>query len=119
MKAKKGSRAVYSTDRGRLCPQCLRNVTDCVCAKDRPASVGDGIARISRETKGRGGKAVTVITGLAVSPDELKKIAKKLKQRCGVGGATKGDNIEIQGDQRATCKAELEALGYTCKLAGG
>ena len=90
-----------------------------MCGKDRPATVGDGIARISRETKGRGGKAVTVITGLAVSPDELKAIAKKLKQRCGVGGATKGENIEIQGDQRAACKAELEALGYTCKLAGG
>ena len=119
MKAKKNSRAVYSTDGGRLCPQCLRSVTDCVCGKDRPIIVGDGIVRVSRETKGRGGKAVTVITGLAVSPDELKKIAKKLKQRCGVGGATKGDNIEIQGDQRTTCKAELETLGYTCRLAGG
>lgn len=119
MKAKKLSRAVYSTDRGRLCPQCLRNVTECVCGKDRPAATGDGVARISRETKGRGGKAVTVITGLEVAPDELRSIAKKLKQRCGVGGSTKADNIEIQGDQRATCKAALEALGYTCKLAGG
>ena len=78
--------------------------------------MGDGIVRISRETKGRGGKAVTVITGLAVTPAELKTIAKKLKQRCGVGGSPKGENIEIQGDQRATCKAALEALGYTCLL---
>ncbi|WP_320416185.1 translation initiation factor [Candidatus Paraluminiphilus aquimaris] len=75
--------------------------------------------RITRETKGRGGKAVTVISGLPVSPEELKIIAKKLKQRCGVGGSTKEATIEIQGDQRTVCKDALEALGYTCKLAGG
>ena len=119
MKTKKDSRAVYSTDRGRLCPQCLRSTLECVCGTDRPASIGDGIVRISRETKGRGGKAVTVITGLAGTPVELKTITKKLKQRCGVGGSLKGEAIEIQGDQRSTCKDALEALGYTCKLAGG
>ena len=75
--------------------------------------------RISRETKGRGGKAVTVINGLPVAPSELKAIAKTLKQKCGVGGAIKGEQIEIQGDQRATCKNSLEHLGFTCKLAGG
>ena len=75
--------------------------------------------RISRETKGRGGKAVTVINGLPVAPSELKAIAKTLKQKCGVGGAIKGEQIEIQGDQRATCKSSLEHLGFTCKLAGG
>ena len=119
VKAKKNSRAVYSTDRGRLCPQCLRNAAECVCGKDRPSSSGDGIVRITRETKGRGGKAVTVISGLPVTPEELKDIAKKLKQRCGVGGSTKEAKIEIQGDQRTVCKDALEALGYTCKLAGG
>lgn len=114
-----GSRPVYSTDRGRLCPQCQRAVGDCVCGRDRPAATGDGIARIRRETKGRGGKAVTVIDGLPLAPDALKAVAKTLKQRCGVGGAVKGTAIEIQGDQRQTCKSALEALGYPCKLAGG
>jgi translation initiation factor 1 len=75
--------------------------------------------RITRETKGRGGKAVTVISGLPVTPEELKVIAKKLKQRCSVGGSTKEAKIEIQGDQRTVCKDALEALGYPCKLAGG
>lgn len=116
---KRDTKLVYSTDRGRLCPQCHRAVADCVCGADKPANTGDGIARIRRETKGRGGKAVTVIQGLPLSPEALKQLAKQLKQRCGVGGAVKDGAIEIQGDQRALCKATLEALGHPCKLAGG
>lgn len=120
MKPKKNNGGlVYSTDRGRLCPQCLRPVADCVCGKARPAATGDGIARIRRETKGRGGKAVTVIEGLPLAPDALKIVAKKLKQICGVGGAVKDNAIEIQGDQRDNCKKALEAMGHPCKLAGG
>ena len=113
------SRLVYSTDGGRLCPQCQRKLTACVCGQSAPSNQGDGIARIRRETKGRGGKAVTVIDGLPVTPDVLKTVAKALKQRCGVGGAVKGSTIEIQGDQRDTCKDVLEGLGHACKLAGG
>lgn len=116
---KGGSRLVYSTDVGRRCPQCARPVAECVCGKDRPASVGDGIVRIQRETKGRGGKAVTVVRGLPLAGAELKALAKTLKQRCGGGGAVKDDTIEIQGDQRETVKTELEKQGYTVKLAGG
>ena len=119
MNSKQKTRSVYSTDQGRLCPQCLRGVASCVCGADKPAHQGDGIVRIKRETKGRGGKAVTVIEGLTVAPKELKTIAKGLKQKCGVGGAVKDHTIEIQGDQRNVCKTALEGLGYTCKLAGG
>jgi translation initiation factor 1 len=115
----RNSSLVYSTDVGRRCPQCARPVADCVCGKDRPAALGDGIVRIQRETKGRGGKAVTVVRGLPLAGEELKALAKALKQRCGVGGAVKDACIEIQGDQRATIKAELEKQGYTVKLAGG
>ena len=111
--------AVYSTDQGRLCPQCHRAVIGCVCGSNRPSHVGDGIVRISRETRGRGGRAVTVINGFLVPPSDLKSISKTLKQKCGVGGAIKGERIEIQGDQRATCKSTLEHLGFTCKLVGG
>ena len=85
------SRLVYSTESGRLCPQCQRPVADCVCGADRPAAAGDGIVRLRRETKGRGGKAVTVITGLPLAGAELKQLAKALKQRCGVGGALNFD----------------------------
>jgi translation initiation factor 1 len=115
----KSSRLVYSTEIGRLCPQCHRAVAECVCGKDRPAALGDGIVRLRRETKGRGGKAVSIVSGLPLAGAELKALAKALKQRCGVGGAIKGDEIEIQGDQRALLQEELENRGYTVKISGG
>ena len=67
-KNRSSSRLVFSTDGGGLCRQCQRKLVDCVCGKAAPAA-GDGIARIRRETKGRGGKAVPVTAGLAVSVD--------------------------------------------------
>ncbi len=75
--------------------------------------------RLQRETKGRGGKAVTIISGLPLAGEDLKSLASQLKKKCGVGGALKEGNIEIQGDQRAVLKSELEKLGYRVKLAGG
>jgi len=113
------SRLVYSTDGGRLCPQCQRPEAGCVCGKAKPADLGDGIVRLHRETKGRGGKAVTLIRGLPLQGDELKSLTKALKQKCGVGGAVKEDAVEIQGDQRELLKAELEKRGFTVKIAGG
>lgn len=116
---KNASRLVYSTDGGKLCRQCHRPLLKCVCGNDRPGATGDGVVRIRRETKGRGGKAVTVLDGLPLAEAELKKLARDLKQRCGVGGSIKGESIEIQGDQRPVLKAELEKRGFTVKLAGG
>ncbi len=75
--------------------------------------------RLHRETKGRGGKAVTLIKGVPLAGAELKALAKALKQKCGVGGALKDGVIEIQGDQRELIKSELENRGYTVKIAGG
>lgn len=113
------SRRVYSTDSGRHCPACQRPVDDCICRADSRPTGGDGIVRLHRESKGRGGKSVTVIRGLPLTSSELKALAKQLKQRCGTGGAVKQDCIEIQGDQRTLLKGELESLGYPVKLAGG
>ena len=113
------SRLVYSTEGGRLCPQCQRTVVNCVCGDSRPAANGDGIVRLHRETRGRGGKAVTIIKGLPLAGSELKSLASQLKKKCGVGGALKGDNIEIQGDLRDFLKGELEKLGYPVKISGG
>jgi len=79
----------------------------------------DGIIRIGRETKGRRGKGVTIITGLPGSSDALKKIASQLKARCGVGGTVRGRIIEIQGDQRDRLVKLLTADGYTVRKAGG
>lgn len=100
---------VFSTDKGRIKPE-----------KKKPAAPkGDGIVRVGRETKGRKGKGMTVITGVPLHPDGLKDLAKKLKQKCGTGGTVKGRTIEIQGDHRDQLVAELEQLGYTVKKAGG
>ncbi len=105
----KNSKLVYSTDQGRI------KETD----KDDQVPQGDGIVRLKRETKGRKGKGVTLVTGICAPNDELKKIAKTLKQQCGVGGAVKDGVIEIQTDDRDKLKAVLEKLGHTVKLAGG
>lgn len=113
------SRLVYSTDAGRLCPQCLRPVTGCVCGAARPAATGDGIVRLHRETKGRGGKAVTLIKGVPLAGTALKTLASQLRKKCGVGGSLKDNTIEIQGDQREFLKVELEKLGYVVKISGG
>jgi len=119
MRHRNNSRLVYSTDTGRRCPACQRPVADCSCRRPAPAAPGDGIVRLRRETKGRGGKAVTVITGLGLADAALRELAKALKQRCGVGGAVKGDDIELQGDHRAALQVELEKRGFKVKIAGG
>jgi translation initiation factor 1 len=113
------TRLVYSTAGGRLCPQCLRPAAQCVCGSSKPAATGDGVVRLHRETKGRGGKAVTLIKGLPLAGDALKTLASQLKKKCGVGGSLKDGIVEIQGDQRDFLKTELEKLGYTVKIAGG
>ena len=113
--AKRGrsdTRLVYTTDGGR-------QPTEKSSPDPAAAPSGDGIVRLHRQTKGRGGKAVTLVTGLPLAGDDLKALAKALKQKCGVGGAVKGRDVEIQGDQRETLKLELERLGYTVKIAGG
>ncbi len=81
--------------------------------------MGDGIVRIGRETKGRKGKGVSLITGLNLDPKELKALAKKLKQKCGSGGSVKNGVIEIQGDHRQQLMKELLNMGLKVKLAGG
>ena len=118
MKNKK-SGLVYSTDQGRMCPHCRHPLTDCRCQQNASAPSGDGVVRIKRETKGRKGKGVSLVTGVPLAGDELKALAKKLKQSCGVGGTVKDGVIEVQSDNREKIKAELEKAGYTVKLAGG
>ena len=92
--------------------------------KDKPqpkhsVPKGDGIVRVGRETKGRKGSGVTVITGIPSHPEGLEKLAKQFKQQCGTGGTVKNGVIEIQGDHRDLLVAELQKLGYTVKKAGG
>ena len=112
---------VYSTDAGRMCPACRRPVASCTCAapRSRVAPAGDGIARIRREVGGRGGKTVTVVTGLALSEPMLSALSKRLKAACGTGGTVKDGALEFQGDHRDAIAALLAREGYKSKLAGG
>lgn len=117
--AKSNSALVYSSESGRMCPGCGKPVNACACGKKRTAPKSDGIVRLSRETKGRKGKGVTLIFGVPLQDEELERLAKTLKQKCGSGGTVKDFVIEIQGDHRELLEKELRALGYTVKRAGG
>ena len=110
-------RTVYSTDLGQLSPDCRQPVKSCQCQPLQPD--GDGIVRLQRQTKGRNGKPVTLITGVPLSAPELKKLAGELKRKCGVGGSVEGASILIQGDKRPLLKELLEQRGFAVKLAGG
>ncbi len=110
---------VYSTGGGRLCPDCGQPIDTCRCSSKRTASPGDGIVRIGRETKGRKGKGVTLISGLPLNDIELKLLAKELKIQCGSGGTVKDGTIEIQGDQREKLVRILKSRGWTVKQVGG
>ena len=109
---------VYSTDAGRHCPDCGLPVAACSCGQP-VIPEGDGIARVRRETKGRGGKAVTTISGVPLAGDELKELASALKKRCGTGGALKDGVIEIQGEHVELLIAELTRRGFQAKKSGG
>ena len=110
---------VYSTDGGRMCPACRRPVADCVCAAPAAAPRRDGIARVRRETQGRGGKAVTVIRGLPLDADALAALGKRLRNACGAGGTVKDGVVEIQGDHVERVLAWLQQQGLSAKRAGG
>lgn len=103
------SRLVYSTETGRI--------DEPVVKAERPK--GDGIVRIQRQTSGRKGKGVCLITGVDGSDEVLEKLAAELKKKCGCGGSLKDGVIEIQGDKRELLKQLLEAKGMKVKLAGG
>ncbi|HEY2928304.1 translation initiation factor Sui1 [Piscinibacter sp.] len=111
---------VYSTEDGRMCPSCRKPVAACVCnllASSGP--VGDGTVRVSRETKGRGGKAVTVVRGLTLDAAALSALGKRLRTACGAGGTVKDGVLEVQGDH---CDRVIDCLkkdGWMVKRAGG
>ncbi|MFM9883871.1 MAG: translation initiation factor Sui1 [Burkholderiales bacterium] len=111
---------VYSTDGGRMCPTCRRPIAACTC-KAIPSNRhhGDGIVRVSRETKGRGGKAVTVIRGVPLESAGLEALGKQLRASCGAGGTVKGGVIEVQGDHVERVMDLLRTQGMDVKRAGG
>ena len=115
-----GSRTVYSSQHGRMCPRCGKPVAHCACKKAATgAAKGDGVVRVGRETKGRKGKGVTVVTGVPLSGDALDDLGSQLKRTCGSGGTVRDGVIEIQGDHRDLLVAELAKRGWTVKRSGG
>ncbi len=119
-------RLVYSTDGtegGRVVGPATssrkRRDGNASAQASRPAPPADGFVRVQREKQGRGGKTVTVITGVPGSPAEHEALLKALKQHCGAGGTVARGVLEIQGDHRERVRERLEALGYRVKLAGG
>ncbi|HEX9023963.1 MAG TPA: stress response translation initiation inhibitor YciH [Geobacteraceae bacterium] len=112
MKNSNNATLVYSTETGRVKQE-----------KAKPAQAAkqpsDGIVRLRREVKGRGGGTVIVISGIPLDGAELRELAGALKKRCGCGGTVKDGVIEIQGDHRDTLLGELRARGFRVKLAGG
>jgi translation initiation factor 1 len=117
------SALVYSTESGRMCPTCRHPQPQCTCKAQAAAALarnaGDGTVRVTRETKGRGGKAVTLIKGLALDAEALTALAKQLKAQCGTGGTVKDGIVEIQGDHVEKLLVALVGKGFKAKRAGG
>jgi translation initiation factor 1 len=118
MKSSSNGGLVYSTDGGRMCPECRRPLPECGC-ESSAAPIGDGVVRVSRQTKGRGGKSVTLIKGLALDPAALALLGKQLRAACGSGGTVKDGVIEVQGDHCEQVMSELKKLGHNAKRSGG
>ena len=111
-------RVVYSTEQGRVCPGCGNPIKQCTCRKQK-SPFGDSNVTVSRETKGRKGKGVTLIKGLAMDAATLKLMSKNLKAMCGSGGTVKEGVIEIQGDHIERILDYLKKQGVKAKRAGG
>ena len=120
MRKPPGGGLVYSTEGGRMCPVCRKPLTACNCAKaGAPQREGDGIVRVGRESKGRGGKAVTLVRGLSLDADALAALGKRLRSACGAGGTVKNGVLEIQGDHCERVVAWLANEGFAVKRSGG
>ena len=109
---------VYSTDAGRMCPDCRQPVASCLC-KSQALPKTDGVVRVSLQTKGRGGKSVTLVKGLPLDAAALAVLGKQLRSACGSGGTVKKGLVEVQGDHVAAVMASLQQQGYNVKRAGG
>jgi translation initiation factor 1 len=111
------SRLVYSTSGGRTCEKCGWPLTNCQCSKTlaKEAVPDRVVAKLRMEKKGRGGKTVTVIFGLANNAEFLKSLCGELKKACGCGGSTTEDGVELQGELRDRVRGHLEKKGFVVK----
>ena len=119
MKSLAAGGLVYSTESGRMCPACRQAIALCVCKQTQLPVKTDGIVRVGLDSKGRGGKSVTVIKNVPLDSAELALLGKQLRSACGSGGTTKEGVIEVQGDHCATVIQALEKLQFKVKRVGG
>ncbi|MGZ8339783.1 MAG: translation initiation factor Sui1 [Telluria sp.] len=118
MKSTSRGGLVYSTETGRMCPGCRNALTACT-RKSSNAPTGDGNVKVMLQTKGRGGKAVTLVKGLALDAAQLAHLGKQLRSACGSGGTVKDGVLEVQGDHCELVLSELAKQGFKPKRAGG
>lgn len=116
----KNSKLVYSTETGAYCPKCQSKKAKCRCPETATtAATANMTVKIERQTKGRKGKGVSLITGLNLEADRINQLAKQLKQKLGCGGSVKQGVIEIQSDERQKIQQLLAEQGIQAKIAGG
>lgn len=114
--ADRGSRLVYSSAAGRICPGCGQPERGCKCARQSSAPVPNRpVAKLRVEKTGRSGKTVTVVFGLPQNAAFLKDLAQELKRACGTGGAVRDDGVELQGDLRDRVRELLAARNFQVK----
>ena len=115
------TRLVFSTEGDNRCKKCKRALKKCKCLSvtELKKKSTDTTIKVQYERKGRKGNGVCVIKNLALPMDELKKLTKELKMRCGSGGSIKDQQIEIQGDHRDSIREFLESKQYKVTIAGG
>jgi translation initiation factor 1 len=109
---------VYSTESGRMCPTCRQAIAECRCGQP-VVPAGDGTVRVSRETQGRGGKAVTLVRGVPLQEEALAALGKRLRAACGAGGTLKDGVLEVQGEHRDRVVELLLKEGFRVKKSGG
>ncbi|HQS32436.1 translation initiation factor Sui1 [Polaromonas sp.] len=113
------SRLVYSTDAGTMCPECRQPVKACRCKKGAARAASDGVVRVSRQTRGRGGKTVTRVEGLPLDDVALAQLGKQLRSACGSGGTVKEGVVEVQGDHCDKVIETLKQHGHAARRSGG
>lgn len=118
MRKTNGGGLVYSSEGGRMCPGCRQPLSACLCALGARTPAGDGSVRVSRESKGRRGKTVTMVRGLALEAGALAALGRRLRSACGAGGTVKDGALEVQGDHAGRVVDLLQAEGFVVKRSG-
>ena len=109
-------RPVYSTQGGRLCPTCGWPAERCQCSSRLEEAVPAKVtAKLRLESKGRGGKSVTVVDGLPRNAAFVAELLRELKRALGTGGTARDGALELHGDRRDALRALLAARGFTVK----